>query len=244
MGFCGLWNETTRLDHQKIRSRNVDRSNPPPSRKKYTDAHTLPLPSPGTLDTPPGDLWDVLHRRRSQRRYDADATLKLGELAVMLWACQGVTARQGPYLLRPAPSAGALYPFETYVIANRVEGVASGLLHLDVEGFGLDRVKEGELASGLVEAALGQRFLADAPAVVIWTAVTERCEWKYGDRASRYIPLDIGHACQNLCLAATALGLGSCAVGAFLDEPLNRLMGLDGEEEYAFYLASVGAAKR
>lgn len=161
-------------------------------------------------------------------------------MAALLWAAQGVTARQGPYLLRTAPSAGALYPFETYVILNRVEGMEPGLAHFDPTAFELRRLRAGNLSEELVDGCLRQRFLAWASAVVVWTAVAERCIWKYGDRATRYIGLDLGHVCGNLLTAAAALGLGGCPVGAFLDDPMNRLLEVDGEREYVFYLASAG----
>jgi SagB-type dehydrogenase family enzyme len=169
--------------------------------------------------------------------------LPLKKLSALLWACQGVTAKSGRYLFKTAPSAGAAYPYETYVFAHRVEGLAPGFYHFDPAEFCLTLVREADLSRDLAAACLDQRFTAEAPAVVAWSAIPARSAWKYGDRAARYVGLDLGHVCENLFLGAVALGLGACAVGAFLDADLNRLMELDGEEEFAFYLAAVGAPR-
>lgn len=240
--FCAYWREATELTHQKIRERVVDRRFSPEAEKTYPGSTRIALPSPATLPVGSLDVWEALRRRRSVRRF-TPAPLALAQLAALLWAAQGATARQGPYLLRTAPSAGALYPLETYVFSNRVEGLPQGWLHFRPSDFSLEVVREGDDAEALARACLGQRFLAEAAATFVWTALPGRSTWKYGDRAARYVGLDIGHAAQNLLLGAVALGLGACAVGAFLDEPMNALLGLDGEEEFTFYLAAVGAAR-
>lgn len=237
--FTGFWLEATGLDLERIGSRKVDLAAEPPRYKSYPEAEVISLPPPGGVGVAPADLWQALHGRRSVRRYE-NTPLTINELSALLWACQGVTARQSHYLLRTAPSAGALYPFETYVFVNDVTGLPKCLAHFDLVNFRLEVVAREDLAPGLVKAALNQRFLAAAPVVFAFTTVPERAVWKYGDRASRYIGLDIGHLCQNLCLAAVGLGLGSCAVGAFLDGAVNALMGLDGATESIFYLCPVG----
>lgn len=237
--FTGFWLEATSLDLDRIAGRKVDFASEPPRYKAYPDAVAVALPPPGALNIAPADLWKALHERRSLRRY-AKEPLSLNQLSALLWACQGVTARQSHYLLRTAPSAGALYPFETYVFINDVEGLPKGLAHFDLVNFRLEVVREGSMGPDLAKAALNQRFLAAAPAVFAFSTVPGRAAWKYGDRASRYIGLDLGHVCQNLSLAAVGLGLGSCAVGAFLDREVNALMGLDGVTESIFYLCPVG----
>lgn len=241
--FTRYWGEATRLDRGRIAGRSPDWQKAPDPFKTYPGAPVMELIPPKNLETPPADLWNALHLRRSVRRY-LPAPLSLADLSALLWACQGITARQGPYHLRTSPSAGALYPFETYVFLNRVEGVAPGLAHLDVRNFRLEKIVEGDLSEKLVKAALNQKFLAQAAAVFAFTSVPARASWKYGDRSSRYIALDIGHACQNLCLAAVGLGLGSCAVGAFLDGEIDSIMNLDGTDESIFYLLPVGKPSR
>jgi SagB-type dehydrogenase family enzyme len=211
---------------------------PPPARfKVYPQAERFPLPDPDF--TRPGDLWQCLSLRRSERDTTAES-LALQELSLILWAAQGVTARAGGYLLRTAPSAGALYPFETYLYVDRVEGLPKGIYHLDVEGFRLERLRDGDLNRSVTAASLGQPVVRRAAVVLVWTAVLLRCMAKYRERAVRYIAMDLGHVCQNVQLAATAMGLGSCPIGAFYDDEINRLLGVDGEEETVLYLATVG----
>ena len=162
------------------------------------------------------------------------------ELAALLWATQGITYASRGYALRAAPSAGALYPVETYLAVNRVEGVEAGMWHFQVPDFALELLQAGDFRQALVGAGLSQGFLGAAGAVFIWTGVLNRARWKYRERAIRYLFLDAGHICQNLMLAATALNLGVCPVGAFYDEEVERLVQADGVEEVALYLAAVG----
>ncbi|MDI6852920.1 MAG: SagB/ThcOx family dehydrogenase [Deltaproteobacteria bacterium] len=185
------------------------------------------------------DLWECLRVRRSQRQY-RDRPLSLAELTDLVWAAQGVTLAGRHYLLRTAPSAGALYPVETYLAAYRVEGLDSGIWHLNIPNFELELISVGDFRRVLVEAGIGQNFLGTAAAAFIWTGILNRAMWKYRERAIRYLFLDAGHICQNLMLAATALGLGCCPVGAFFDEEVERLIGVDGHDEVALYLAAVG----
>jgi len=185
------------------------------------------------------DLWRCLQERRSQRRY-RERALTQDELAALLWATQGVTRVAGNFLFRAAPSAGALYPVETYLAVHRVADLEPGIWHLEVPDFSLALLQEGDFRRELTAAGLSQGFLGQAAAVFIWTGVLNRARWKYRERAIRYIFLDAGHLCQNLMLAATALGLGCCPVGAFFDGEVEALVGADGVEEVALYLAAVG----
>ena len=187
----------------------------------------------------PEDLWVCLARRRSRRHYQ-ERPLSRAELAALLWATQGVTGGRKDCPFRAAPSAGALYPVETYVAVHRVEGLARGLWHFQVPDFSLELLAAGDLRQPLVQAGLSQSFLGTAGAVFIWTGVLDRARWKYRERAIRYLFLDAGHICQNLMLAATALGLGVCPVGAFFDDEVERLVQVDEQEEVALYLAAVG----
>jgi SagB-type dehydrogenase family enzyme len=187
----------------------------------------------------PLDLWDCLKRRRSQRQY-RERPLTQEELAALLWATQGISLAVRNFLFRTAPSAGALYPVETYVAVLRVEGLEPGIWHFNVPEFSLELLSAGQYGPALAAACLSQNFMATAAVDFIWTGILNRCQWKYRERAIRYVFLDAGHICQNLMLAATALELGCCPVGAFFDEEVERLLGVDGEEEVALYLAAVG----
>jgi len=182
-------------------------------------------------------LWQVIAERRSLRRF-ARTPLSRADLFQMLWATQGIT---GPHGLRAAPSAGALYPVDTYVVVNRVADMNAGLYRLRPEDTALELLAAGEdIGRRLAEAALGQQFLAEANVGFVWTAVPERATWKYRDRAYRYFYLDAGHLCHALALAATALGCAACGVAAFYDDLMNALVGVDGEREFVVYAAAVG----
>jgi len=185
------------------------------------------------------DLFNVLLKRRSSREY-TKYPISLREIALLCWAAQGITGKAGPYLLRTAPSAGALYPIETYLAVNFSSDLPPGIYHLEVKDFTLALLKEGYVGDILSELALGQTFFSTASVVFIWSAVFRRTISKYGDRGLRYIFMDVAHICENLLLACEALGLKACPVGAFFDEELNEFLQLDGEEESVIYTATVG----
>ncbi len=209
----------------------------PSSFKNYPDVDRIQLPEPDLAQ--PADLWQCLARRRSERNTTPDP-LSQDELARLMWAAQGVTARAGMHLLRTAPSAGALYPFETYLYVDKVEDVPQGLYHFNVADFALDLIQGGNFNQLLTAAGLGQPAVSRAAVVIIWTAIMLRCMTKYRERAMRYIPMDLGHVCQNVQLAAIAMGCGSCPIGAFYDDDINELLGVDGQEETVLYLITVG----
>jgi SagB-type dehydrogenase family enzyme len=184
-------------------------------------------------------LWDVLQRRRSERRFQ-DVPLKESELSQLLWAAQGITREGRGVDFRTAPSAGALYPVETYVVVHNVEGIDAGVYHYDVEQHQLEQLRLGDFQTAIAAAALDQRIAARANVVFVWTAIFERSKWKYEERAYRYIYLDAGHIAQNVALAAEALDLGSCQIGALYDGEANELLGVDGVEESTIYMSVVG----
>jgi len=184
-------------------------------------------------------IWEVIAQRRSIREFSRQS-ISFSELSQMVWATQGITSRAWGFDFRITPSAGALYPIETYIVANRVEEIPSGIYHYNVKESKLSLLKEGDFSSDLCHAGLGQEMLEEAACVFIWTATVERSKWKYRERAYRYIYMDVGHIGQNLYLAATALKLGCCTVGAFFDEEVDRLIGVDGKREMSVYLGAVG----
>jgi len=211
---------------------------PPSPVKTYPKAARVALGVPIASGGPP--LWDAIARRRSVRRY-ARVPLSLADLSQLLWATQGVTGRMGGHALRAAPSAGALYPIETYLSVHDVEGVERGLYHYAVGDHVLERLPGGDPRDAVARAALDQDFLYWAPCVFLWTAVFGRSTWKYRERGYRYVYLDAAHIAQNLALACAGLGLGSCQVAALYDEEVNALLGVDGEGESILYMSSVGA---
>ena len=195
------------------------------------------LPRPKSANGP--GLWDAMKARRSVRSYGSRA-VEREELSQLLWALQGITARVHGHNLRTTPSAGALFPVETYLVAHNVRSLEQGLYHYDVIGHALTRLKSGDLRSRIAAAALDQEMCADAAVVFMWTAIIGRSAQKYAQRAYRYIYLDAGHIAQNLALASVALGLGSCQIGALFDDEVNAILGVDGYRETVVYMSSVG----
>ncbi len=206
----------------------------PAQYKPYPDAARIPLPEPAPFTMP---LEEVIDRRRSVRDY-RNSPLTLAELSALLHAAQGIT--EPTYPKRAAPSAGALYPLETYVVVHSVQGLEPGVYHYVVRGHALEQVVRGDKRREVALACLDQEHALTAGVVFVLSAIFQRERWKYQGRAYRYILLEAGHVGQNIYLAATALGLGCCAIGAFYDDLLNRLLGIDGEEEAALYVLTVG----
>ena len=184
-------------------------------------------------------LWGVIEVRRSVRDFRPDA-LSLDQLSQLLWATQGITARRRGFAFRAAPSAGACYPLDTYLVVNRVEGLDPGLYRHHVANAALEQLRAGDLSRAIAAACLDQEMAAEAAVVFAWVAEPARSKPRYHERAYRYIYMDAGHIGQSLHLAATALGLGCCAIGAFFDDEVNAILGTDGLHETAVYLSVVG----
>lgn len=216
---------------------------PPPLEKPFSaDACRVDLTPPGKWrNIGPVDLESAIRRRRSRRQFKPDP-LWLDELSFLLWATQGIEERlERATALRTVPSAGARHALETYLAVFRVEGLAPGFYrYLPLEHQLLLEFAEDHAAEKLTDAALGQRFVAQAAVTFIWTTIPYRMEWRYGAASHKTIALDAGHVCQNLYLACEAIGAGVCAVAAYHQELLDQLLRVDGVEEFAVYLAPVG----
>lgn len=202
----------------------------------------IPLPAPAELDDIPTiDLRTAIERRRTRRQY-SEAPLSLHELSFLLWCTQGVQQRPDPrFTLRTVPSAGARHAFETFLLINRVEGLQPGIYQFSALQHALAAFDLSEGRSEALTAACGgQNQVRTSAVTFIWTAVVERMAWRYVERGYRYLHLDAGHVCQNLYLAAEAVACGVCAIAAYNDEAVNDLLHLDGESQFAIYLASLG----
>jgi SagB-type dehydrogenase family enzyme len=184
-------------------------------------------------------LWEVMARRRSLRDFLPTA-ISFEELSQLIWSTQGITGIAYGFRLRVVPSAGALYPIETYIVINRVTDLTPGSYHFNVKENQLEQLAVGDFNVNIAASALDQSMAKEAAAVFVWTGVVERTKWKYRERGYRYLYLDAGHIGQNLYLAATSLGLGCCTIGAFYDDEVNQLIGVDGKKETAVYLGAVG----
>ena len=240
-GVGDEFHSSTKYERGKLPGHRLDWSTKPSVYKKYPEAKKIDLPPPvvqgGT------GLWEVIRSRRSVRAYTRDP-MSLANLSQLLWATQGITATMGDNRLRAAPSAGALYPIETYLLVNRVDGLEPGLYHYDVEAHQVDILKLGDYSRDVRTGALDQQIAERASVVFIWSAIFQRSKWKYLQRAYRYIFLDAAHIAQNLALAVEGLGLGSCQIGALFDDYLNNLLEFDIDEESVIYMSSVGKPSR
>lgn len=172
-------------------------------------------------------IEEAINERRSVRGFSRDS-LALGEVSQLLWAAQGVTGRRG---FRAAPSAGALYPLELYLVAGDVEGLSPGVYRYRQSKHDLVPVASGDQRRRLAKAALDQDWVRRAPAVLVITGIYRRTTGKYGQRGRRYVHIEVGHAAQNIYLQATARGLGTVMVGAFDDDEVREALGLPEDHE-------------
>jgi SagB-type dehydrogenase family enzyme len=178
---------------------------------------------------------EALLARRSVRSYQ-EAALTLEEISQLVWAAQGITDPSGK---RTAPSAGALYPLEVYVVAGNVEGVTPGVYRYRPDSHTLVEVLGGDQREALSQAALGQSCVREGAVDIVITAVYARTTEKYGERGITYVHIEAGHAAQNICLQGVALKLGAVTVGAFDDGSVKKVLGLPDDEE-PLYILPVG----
>jgi SagB-type dehydrogenase family enzyme len=179
----------------------------------------------------------ALHERRSVRNY-TDRAMMPNDLAQILWAAQGVTAADGR---RTAPSAGALYPLETYVALGAVVGLEPGVYRYEPGRHAVRLIGLGDHRAALAVAALGQAWIEAAPVVIALAAVYARTTGTYGERGRLYVHMEAGHAAENVYLQAAALGLCTAVVGAFDDRAVKRVMQM-GDDEEPICLLPVGRA--
>lgn len=196
----------------------------------------------------PMDYLDLVTNRVSRRAY-SEVPITLEQLSFLLWSTQGVkkVVPSGICSKRTVPSAGSRHAIETYLFIHNVEGLEKGVYHYEAEQHVLAYKGTREsLGDDLSAALCGQTFAGNAPVCFVWTAVPYRSEWRYDNKAQKYILLDVGHVCQNLYLSCEAMGLGTCAIAAYDQGELDKLLGLDTEPtedvaaEFAIYAASVG----
>jgi SagB-type dehydrogenase family enzyme len=195
----------------------------------------IPLPEPALKGEM--SLEEAILRRRSRRDFE-DSPLTVREISQMLWAAQGITEPGG---LRAAPSAGALYPLDLYLVAGKqgVDGLGEGVYHYLPQTHSLEPGLEGDIRETVAELASGQMFIAEAPVILVITAEYERTTQKYGDRGVRYVHMEAGHVGQNVYLEVEALGLGTVTVGAFLDAELSQTLDLPPNQD-PLYVMPIG----
>jgi len=194
-----------------------------------SDFQVIPLPKPRLTGSM--SVEEAIAKRRSIRRYQPQE-LTLEQISQLLWSAQGITGRKS--MLRAAPSAGGLHPLEFYLCRH------DGIWHYEVEAHQLKWVAAEDVRKALGEAAWKQTFIGTAPCVFAVSAQFRRSTGTYGERGRhRYVPMDLGHAAENLLLQAVALGLGAVVIAAFDDTKIAELLHLPANEE-PLYLIPVG----
>ena len=223
----------------------------PPVQKPYpADATLIDLVPPDQFTVGDASLKDVIGQRQSQR-YFTQASLTLEEFSFLLWATQGVSqVIDGKYYKRNVPSGGNRHSIETYLSVHNVEGLEVGLYrYLPLEHKLLLLDADPEIASKTCHGGFDQtsryegqpfHFLRDSAVLFIWATLPYRTEWRYSVVSHKMIAIDAGHICQNLYLACGAIGAGTCSIGAIDRQTMDKVLGLDGEEEFTLYLAPVG----
>lgn len=231
--------------YQHLGQSEQERGLPIPPLELPIDLEAAKIPLPDARELAPKEKFTALvNARRTVRTY-SETELTLEELAYLLWCTQGVrkvTTR--PSTSRSVPSAGARHALETLLLVNRVDGLKPGLYRYAAIDHALVPLKsDSELPALLRTACLHQDQIPDSAVTFFWHTAMERMFWRYQERGFRYILLDAGHVCQNLYLAAGAIQCGVCAIGAFDDDAINALLGLDGVDHFLVYGASVGKRK-
>lgn len=218
----------------------------PPSEKPVKEGATLINLPPKKMwvDIPEKDLTESIGNRKSRRVYSQES-LTMEELAYLLWCTQGVRGKAAPdHAFRNVPSAGCRHALETYLAVLNVKGLAPGMYrYLPLSHQLVLEFSDDMLAEKMVIASLGQPYPGKAAVSFIWVGIPYRMEWRYGLAAHKVIAIDAGHVGQNLYLACETIGAGTCAIAAYDQEELDELLGIDGKDEFAIYLASVGKVK-
>ena len=181
---------------------------------------------------------EAIHGRRSIRGFTKGA-LTLAEVSQLLWSAGGKTVDGVTGPTRAYPSAGAAYPLEIYLVAGNVKGVEPGVYRYNWKENSITQIKKGDLRNALAGAAYGQSMMKQAPVTIVITAAFEKTTRRYGERGlKRYVPMDVGHLGQNVHLQAESMGLGTVMVGAFFDNKVAKVLGV--EKEVPVYMMPVG----
>ena len=214
---------------------------PPLQKPCPADAPRIALIPAGKLKIGLMPVFEAIRDRKSHRKFKAEF-LTQEEVSFLLWTVQGIRGEANERgTRRTVPSAGARHPFETYLLVNRVVGLEPGIYKYDPLEHELRfLVPDGDLAPKVSEGCRRQTFVGQGSVVFVWTVVPYRAEWRYLMVAPKMIALDAGHVCQNLYIACTAIGAGTCAIGAYDQDKMDAIIGVDGKEEFVIYAAPVG----
>ncbi len=194
---------------------------------------------------PRADLTSAIGNRKSHRVY-LKQDLSLEELSYLLWCTQGLRGKAvSGHAYRNVPSAGCRHALDTYLAIFNVKGIESGMYrYLPLSHKLVFEFSDDYLSEKMVTASFGQSYPGKSAVTFIWVAIPYRMEWRYGLAAHKVIAIDAGHVCQNLYLACETINAGACAIAAYDQEELDELLGLDGNEAFAIYMASVGKIQK
>lgn len=214
----------------------------PPIQKDYDyKSITIDLPKPKDFKhINKVDILTAIRNRKSHRKFQNDY-LTLEELSFLLYSTQGVREKNGDRTYRTVPSAGNRHPFETYLAVLNVDGLDKGLYrYLSLENKLLHIKEIDDLSEKIIDATFGQAFCGKGAVTFFWTAIPYRTEWRYSQASYKVIALDAGHICQNLYIACEAINCGTCAIAAYDQQKSDKLLRIDGENEFTVYIAPVG----
>ena len=228
------WDETLTSDQDKKLLQ------PPLYHQAKNESKVITLPQDFEELQLTENLFELLIKRKSRRKY-SEEKISLPELSFLLWSAQGIKGRRGKKYatLRTVPSGGARHGFECYVDAVRVAGLEPGSYHYLAGSHALELLGT-QTADGRLQSVDGQKWASRAAAIFYFTAVPYRFEWRYSIYSHRIALIDLGHVGENLYLAAEALNHGTCGIGAFSQEVCDRILKLDGENEFTVYVQPVG----
>ena len=198
---------------------------------------TISLPIPHTKKTM--TLSEAISKRRSWRNYKNEP-VSLEDLSHLLWTAQGITDQENKF--RAAPSAGALYPLELYVVVGNITNLVPGIYHYLPDSHSLIKISDGDKRSELFGAALSQEPVAQAPATIVFTADFNRTTKKYGQKGKQFVFVEVGHAAENICLSAIALNLASITIGSFDIYTVKEIVPM-ADDEFPLYLLPIGKPK-
>jgi SagB-type dehydrogenase family enzyme len=245
MGFDRQFLKSERWPEWEVSETDQRKKVPLPiTEKPYPpDAPLIALTPPSEFKVGKMSVIEAIKRRKSRRKYSPQA-LSLEELSFLLWATQGLRReyQEGRSVYRNVPSGGARHPFETYLLINRVEGLQPGLYRYLPNEHKLLFVYNDDKLVDEIHKGSEEQYVKDSAVVFIWTVIPYRTEWRYTFLSPKIIAIDAGHLCQNLYLACEAIHAGTCAIGAYQQEIIDKALQVDGEDEFAIYIATVGKA--
>ncbi|MGL4107566.1 SagB/ThcOx family dehydrogenase [Clostridium sp. LP20] len=221
----------------------------PRFQKEYSMEKLIDLPEVTKEIQKKSNVFDCINDRRSIRNYSHEY-ITLEQLSYLLWATQGIqeVVEKSKTTRRRVPSGGAVHPFETYLIINRVSELESGIyryLPLEHKLIFINLVNDVSIKidKATPRQPFVQNFVSKSAVIFAWSCIPYRAEYKFDITAHKKILIDIGHVCQNLYIGAEAVGCGACAIGIYDQKLIDEMLNLDGDDEFVIYMAALGKRK-